>query len=261
MKTAIVTGGGSGIGLEISKRLIKRGYKVYAFTLTEPEDKEINFIYCDVSKKEIVEKAFAEFYAAESRVDLLVNNAGFGISGAVEFNTELEIRQQIDVNFFGAVWCSQNVIAKMREQHFGKIIFIGSVGAVFTLPFQTFYSVSKVALQYFAEGLYIENKPFGIQTSTFLLGDIKSGFTKNRKKNEQGAEFYGTRIERSVAVMEQDEQHGMSPEVVAKRVVKAIDRRRMPRLRVIGVKYKIFCLLNKILPRRFVLFLIDKIYG
>ncbi|MDR0976090.1 MAG: SDR family NAD(P)-dependent oxidoreductase [Christensenellaceae bacterium] len=262
-KVAIITGGSSGIGLEISKSLIKRGYKVYAFGLDEPADKNLGleFVFCDVSKKEVVDATFTKFFAKETRLDVLINNAGMGISGAAEFNTEAEIRRQLDVNFFGAVWASQAVIAKMREQGFGKIGFISSCGSVFALPFQAFYSASKSALQTFAEGLSTEVKPFGIDITVFMLGDIKSGFTKNRKKNEAGEEFYGARIAQSVKVMEKDEQNGMSASVVGEVIGRVVSKRKSPPLIIIGAKYKLFCFLNRLLPKRLVLWVVGLIYG
>ena len=261
----IITGASAGIGYAVAEKLICGGRTVYSFSRTAPSDPRIKHIYCDVSDKGSVENAFTEFFERETTIDILVNNAGIGISGAAEYTREEDMKNIFDVNFHGAVLCSQQAIPKMREQKEGKIIFISSAMAIFSIPFQSFYTATKSALLTFSEGLRMELMPFNIQVGSVLLCDTRTDFTKNRKKDETGEEFYGKRIERSVSTMEKDEQKGMSAEKAAEKIVKYLDKKRIRGYKAVGSEFKVpltvLIFLNKILPRKWVLGIIYRIYG
>jgi len=259
--TVIVTGASGGIGFGIAKALVERGHTVYSFSRSIPSDARIKHIGCDVTNKESVESAFIQFFAAEKRLDILVNNAGIGISGATEMTDERDMKKIFDTNVFGGVYCAQCAVAKMREQKCGKIVFISSVGAVFTLPFQTFYSATKCAVNAVAEGLGMEVKPFGIKVGLILPGDIKSNFTANRKKDTTGEDVYHARIEKSVAAMERDELRGCSADEAGKQIAKYLCKKKLKVRKVLGAKYRFLCFLDRILPRRVVLALLYMMYG
>jgi short-subunit dehydrogenase len=262
---AVITGASKGIGLALAEELTANGRTVYSFSRSAPPNSQIKHIFCDVSDKQSIENAFKEFFEKETNIEILVNNAGIGISGAAENAKEEDIRNIFDVNFHGAVHCSQQAIPKMREQKDGKIIFISSAAAIFSIPFQSFYTATKSAMSAFAEGLRMELKSFGIQVGTILICDTKTDFTKNRKKDSGGEEFYGKRIERSVSVMEHDEQKGMSAEKAAKKIAKYLNKKRIKVYKAIGSQFKVplpvLLFLNKILPRKWVLGIIYRIYG
>jgi short-subunit dehydrogenase len=261
----IVTGASKGIGLALAKRLIEGGHCVYSFSRTAPDDPRIEHIFCDVSDPQSVDEAFKEFFGRGSCVDILVNNAGIGISGAAEYASADDIKNIFDVNFHGAVRCSQNVIPKMREQGSGKIVFVSSAGAIFPIPFQTFYTATKSAMSAFGEGLRMELRPFGIQVGTILLCDTRTDFTKNRKKDGRGSEFYGDRVERSVSMMEHDEQNGMSADRAAEKIAKYLEKKRMKVHKAVGSQFRVplsvLLFLDRMLPRGWVLGLIYRIYG
>ena len=120
---------------------------------------------CDVTDSASVLRVFEEILKERGRIDVLVCNAGIGISGAAEFAPEHDYQMQTDVNFNGAVRCAQAAVPAMRRAGRGKIVFISSLAAVFPLPFQGFYSATKAALNAFSDSLGIELKPFGIETS------------------------------------------------------------------------------------------------
>jgi len=261
----IITGASKGIGYALAKRLTADGHSVYSFSRTAPEDTRIRHIFCDVSDKLSIENAFREFFDNETRIDILVNNAGIGISGASEYTDEEEIKNIFDVNFHGAVHCAQQAIPKMRGQGGGKIIFISSAAAVFPIPFQSFYTATKSSLSAFGEGLRMELKPFGIQAGTILLCDTRTDFTKNRKKDGTGEEFYGKRIERSVSIMEHDEQNGMSAEKAAMKIAKYLGKKNTKASKAIGSQFKVplsvLLFLNRMLPRKWVLGILYRVYG
>jgi short-subunit dehydrogenase len=150
----------------------------------------------------------------------------------------------------------------LRKSQNAKIINIGSVAGELTIPFQTFYSMSKAALKSFTEGLRIELSPYNIEAMTLLLGDIKTNFTSNRQQPQVVEnDVYGSRIKDSIARMEKDEQNGMDPIIVAKKIYKISSKKHLPIAKTIGFKYKVFVFLNRVLPKRFVLFIIKKMYG
>lgn len=261
MKVAVVTGASSGIGLTISKGLIDNGFKVYGLSRSKPDYAGIAYIPCDVTKERDVENALKQVADKEGRIDVLINNAGMGISGAVEFTEGESAKYIFDVNFFGAFYCAKHASGYMRKSGGGKIINVSSVGSVMAIPFQAFYTATKLALNGFFEAFSLEVKPFNIQVCTLMLGDVKTGFTASRRKNAAGSDAYSGRIEKSVAVMEKDERSGLPPEAVSKQAARLCGRKRLPHYKVVGFKYKTFVVLGKVLPKRLVMFVIDCLYG
>jgi short-subunit dehydrogenase len=261
----VITGASKGIGLAVAEKLTSGGHVVYSFSRTAPPNERIRHIICDVSNKRSIEDAFTEFFKKEERIDILVNNAGFGISGAAEYADENEIKDIFDVNFHGAVHCSQQVIQKMRDQKFGKIVFVSSASAIFPIPFQSFYTATKSALSAFSESLRMELRPFGIQVGSVLVCDTKTDFTDNRRKDVTGEDVYGKRIEHSVSVMENDERKGMSAEKAGEIIVKYLGKKNMKGYKAVGTQFKVplsvLLFLNKILPRKWVLGILYRIYG
>ena len=239
----------------------KNGYSVYEFSRRESNIPDIAHISVDVTDTSAVKNAVTEVFSAEERIDVLINCAGFGISGAAEFTDILSAQKQFDVNFFGAVRVCGEIIPIMRKQGFGKIINVGSVAGVIPIPFQSFYSASKAALLSYTEALATELRPFGVSAVCVLPGDIKTGFTSARKKENAGDDIYSGRISRSVSVMEKDEENGMSADVAGRYIAKiASDKSKRP-VRTIGMKYKFFIFLSKILPTAAVDRIVGKIYA
>lgn len=260
MKVAVITGASSGIGLECAKMLSENGYKAYALSRRGGSDNLINHIKCDVTDESSVKSTLSEIFEREGRIDILVNNAGFGISGAVEFTDIKSAKKQFDVNFFGTVICSKEILKFMRKQGFGRIINISSMAAPLAIPFQSFYSASKAAVNSFTLSLANEVKPFGISVCALMPGDVKTEFTQNREKEVSGKEVYGEIIEKSIAQMEKDELSGMSAEKIAKAVLSLAEGKKVKPLSTTGIQYKCFALLSKILPVKIVNGVIALIY-
>ena len=165
-------------------------------------------LQADVTDETQVNAAVAEILRREGRIDILINNAGFGISGAVEFTPPQEARRQFDVNFFGMVNMNRAVLPVMRQQGGGRIVNMSSVAAPIAIPFQAYYSASKAAVRTYSLALASEVRPFGIEVCVIMPGDISTGFTAARRKSCGGDDVYNGRIARSVAVMEHDERTG-----------------------------------------------------
>lgn len=260
-KIAIVSGASSGIGKETALLLASNGYTVYGLNRKKADIENINFITTDITDAESIKAAVKEITERHGKIDLLVNNAGMGISGSIE-NTDFERAKYIfDVNVFGAFELTKQVLPYMREQKSGRIITISSLAAVFYLPFQGFYSSTKAAVTSLFNALQLEVRPFNISVTTIHPGDIKTDFTSNRKKNENELAAYRERMEKSVAVMEKDEQNGMPAISIAKEVLKQATKKHPDLNVVVGGKYKLVAFLAKIFPAGFVNKIIYKLYG
>lgn len=256
-KTAVVTGASSGIGLAVAKLLLSQGWTVY--NLSRHKNGNAIHISTDVSDSNAVAAAFDRIEMESGGISLLINCAGFGISGAAETTELSQAKRQFDVNFFGALLCSQHAAAIMRKNGGGRIINVSSAAAIFSIPFQSFYSASKSAMNSLTLAMDNELRSFGIRVTAVMPGDVKTGFTDAREKNRADS-IYGGSVERSVAVMEHDERSGMKPETIAKYIVKIAMRRSPKPLYTIGLQYKFLALLFKLLPIRFVNYMVGKLY-
>ncbi len=259
MKTLIITGGSSGIGKATAMLFSQRDYRVYELSRHGESQGGVMHIDCDVTSREDCQKAVSQVLEHEARIDLLISNAGMGISGPIEFTTEDDARRIFDVNFFGAVNISQAVLPRMREQRSGRIIFVSSVAAIFSIPYQSFYSASKAALNALALSLRNEVKDYGIDVCCLLPGDVKTGFTAAREKNLAGAVVY-PHMNRSIETMEKDEQNGMSPEKIASQLWQIANSRLAMVYHVSGCSYKLLCFVERLLPKTFVNWVVGKMY-
>lgn len=261
-KVVLITGGTSGIGLAAGRFLAESGCAVYELSRhPDGTDSRLHHIQADITDEAQIQQAVQEILRQEGRIDVLLNNAGFGISGAVEFTETDDAKHQFDVNFFGMVRMNKAVIPIMRKQGSGRIISMSSVAAPIAIPFQTYYSASKAAIRTYMLALAPEIRPFGIETCTIMPGDIQTGFTSARKKNPVGDDIYGGRISRSVAVMEHDELNGITSEAAGAFVARKVLQRHVPLLCTLGGKYKIFVFLTRIVPTRLMTWIVSRIYA
>lgn len=249
-KVVLITGISSGFGYESAKMLAAKGYVVYGTVRREVEHiPEVHYLNADVRDTDAVKRAVETVIAEQGHIDMLVNNAGMGIGGPVEFTSEDDIKLQMDTNFMGMVRFSKAVLPHMRTRRCGKIVFLSSIGGLMGLPFQGFYSASKFAIEGYAEALRMEVHSFGISVSVINPGDFSTGFTAKRKKVEpEVAEAYPV-YALSMNKIENDEGHGLKPVRVAETVAK-IAGARHPRNRYIvaTLEQSLSVLLKAILP-------------
>lgn len=259
---AIVTGASKGIGLAVFQQLVEQGYEVCGLSRSQGQLPVEKWIPCDVTDADSIEEGFYQaIKRLGGRLDVCVLNAGIGISGAFEFTSERDYRRQMEVNVFGTIACARQAAQIMRHQQSGKIIFISSLAAIFPLPFQSFYSASKAAVNVISDAMGIELKPFSVETCTIMLNDVKTEFTDNRVKTWVGDDVYGGRIEASVSKMEHSEQEGMRPEDVARVICALLSRRKLPPHKIVGVGNEMLNFLYRILPTGIMLQILAKIYG
>ena len=260
-KIAVLTGGTSGIGMQTALALKSAGYTVYELSRRAQGVEGLNHLVADVTDEAAVKKAVDEIVAREGKIDVLVNNAGFGISGAVEFTKTEDAKRLFDTNFFGMVNMNRAVVPVMREAGQGRIVNISSVAGQIPIPFQTYYSAAKAATNSYTMALANELRPYGVTVCAVQPGDIKTGFTKAREKTVDGDDVYGGRIGRSVSRMEHDEQTGMDPAKAGAFVGRVALKTGHKPLYTIGFAYKAAVFLTKILPAGALNWLIGKIYA
>lgn len=259
MKTLLLTGGSSGIGLHTVQLFAAKGWTVFELSRSGKTTQHVTHIDCDVTDDESIEKAVGEVMQRIDHLDVVISNAGFGISGPIEFTSTAEAQKQFDVNFFGAFRLTKAVLPILRKQGRGRIIFTSSVAADLSIPYQSFYSASKSALNAMALALANEVRNFGIRVSVLMPGDVATGFTGAREKNIQGADVYKG-VHSAVEAMEKDEQNGMSPQYMASNLYRIATRKNPKPIYVGGTIYKLFCLLNRLLPKRLVNWIVGKLY-
>ena len=248
LPVALVSGGSSGIGLSCARTLSGAGWRVYTLSRRGGGAESAVSLTGDVTDPAACEAAVARVTEEAGRLDLLVNCAGFGISGAAEFTSMEEAGSQLEVNLLGTANLCRAAIPRFREQRSGRIINISSVAAVTPIPFQAWYSVSKAGINAYTMALANEVRRFGISVCAVQPGDTRTGFTDARRKSVEGDEVYGGAISRSVGRMEKDERGGVSPDKVAQKVLRLARKRRVGPLYTVGFVYQLCVLLMRILP-------------
>ena len=281
--TLLITGASSGIGKAAAALFAERGYQVFDLSRR-------GTIPCDVTDEASVQRAVAEVMRRTDHIDVLILNAGFGISGPAECTPVEDVRRQMDVNFTGAVAVVQQVLPYMRRRRKGRIIFTSSVAAILPIPYQSFYSASKAAINAFALALQNEVRDYGICVSVLMPGDVRTGFTAARKKVQlpigdagvspavmevrspstttkmfpsykEESEIAYPHAEQAVETMERDEQRGLSPQAMA-RCLYRIATARHPRPQYVGgAEYRLFAFLHWLLPQRSFNYIVGRIYA
>lgn len=250
-KVIIITGASSGFGLTTAELLASQGHRVYGICRREMQHQHIAFMQCDVRDTETITLKIKEIYEKEGRIDVLINNAGMGIGGALELATEEEIDIQMNINFRGCVNMCQKVLPYMRRQRHGKIINLSSIGGIIGLPYQGYYSASKFAIEGFSEALSAEVKGFGISVAIVEPGDFATNFTANRKNSEQTLNDpdYGPIFKKSLKLIENEESKGLNPDIVAKKILSIVNSKHS-RLRYVVANFEQHAsvLLKKLIP-------------
>jgi short-subunit dehydrogenase len=260
-KVIIVTGANSGIGLATARLLTKKGYTVCGIARRGYEENDFECFKCDVNDDEHLKEILQEIYNKYGQIDGLVNNAGFGIAGAIEDASKQAVNAITQTNFVALVNLCTLVIPYLKLSGGGKIINISSVGGIMPLPYQAVYSANKAAVEVFSRALDNEVNGYKIRVSAILPGDTKTGFTAARVTEENKNSGTYAAMKRSVSKMEHDEQSGKSPESVARVVYKCVKKKRPPLRVSVGALSKIEVFLSRLLPTRLLNFILKKMYG
>ncbi|MFC4231674.1 oxidoreductase [Parasediminibacterium paludis] len=228
-KVALVTGASSGIGKETAKLLVQAGYTVYgaARRVDKMQDLQaigVKLLAMDVTDDASVESGVAILLAAGNRIDLLVNNAGYGSFGALEDVPLSEARYQFEVNIFGLARLTQLLLPTMRAQRSGTIVNISSIGGKLGEPHGAWYHATKHAVEGLSDSLRMELKQFSINVVIIEPGAIITewdGITSEHLLKVSGNTAYGVLAKKHVAMFTKTYKFGSQPIVVAKTIVKA----------------------------------------
>jgi NADP-dependent 3-hydroxy acid dehydrogenase YdfG len=262
-KAVLITGCSSGIGEATARRLAAGGWTVYATArrleaIEHLKDAGCRTLALDVTDETSMRAAVDEVQQAEGAVGVLVNNAGFSQGGAIEQVPLEAVRAQFETNVFGLIALTQMVLGAMREQHWGKVVNIGSMGGRLTFPGAGLYHATKYSLEAISDALRFEVKGFGIDVVLIEPGLIVTEFasTAVSKADETAtdgpyAEFDAKVSALTTGVYESPMRHlGGGPDVVAKAIEKAISRRRAPSRVPVTASARLSILQRKLTPDR-----------
>ena len=270
-KVALVTGGSSGIGESTVRELLDAGYVVYTCARRVERMQPLAQLGAHVFAMDVTDDAsmvagIDRIIAEHGRIDVLVNNAGFGSYGAVEDVPIDEARRQFDVNVFGLARLTQLVTPHMRKQGSGRIINISSIGGKFYEPFGAWYHATKFAVEGFSDSLRLELKPFGIDVVIIEPGPIITEWNEIARDSlleHSGESDYATYARRAHRVLTEFDKPGRAstPEAVARKIRKAVTARRPAARYPVGRGARMITSSRDHLPDRFFDQVVSRMYG
>ncbi|MDP3353245.1 MAG: SDR family oxidoreductase [Flavobacteriaceae bacterium] len=253
-KVVLVTGASSGIGEKIAEYLSEKGFIVYG-TSRNPNlslERTFELIPLDVTNNKLIEKAINYVIEMEGRIDILINNAGKGITGPIEETPLEEIKANFDTNFYGLINVTKAVLPQMRFQKSGLIINISSIAGYIGLPYRGIYSASKSAVSIMTEALSLEVKQFGIKVVDVAPGDFITNIAAGRFHSPVLKDSaYKNDYEKVLNQMNDEVDAGLDTKVIAK-VIHSIIQKKNPKIHYkIGKPMQRFSIvLKRILPDR-----------
>ncbi len=227
----LITGASSGFGKFTAQMLSEQGHVVYGTSRKSSENiGNDRMIVVDVTNINSIQNTINKIISEQGKIDVLINNAGIGIGGALELATDQEVMTQMNTNFFGVVNMCKMVLPFMRKARKGKIINISSIGGVMGIPYQGFYSASKFAVEGYSESLALEVHPFGIKVCLVEPGDFTTGFTANRNISVTTLKDtdYGQSFAKSLEIIEKAEQNGYHPRKLASIICRIVASQNPP---------------------------------
>ncbi|MET6990391.1 SDR family oxidoreductase [Sediminicola arcticus] len=252
-KVVLITGGSSGIGKSIGIFLSSKGYKVFGTTRNLDNYPDFNFfslLELNVSNPESIKKAIDHLLEKEGRLDVLINNAGIGITGPIEETPDEEIQKAFNTNFHGPIHMMKAVLPQMRQQNSGLIINITSIAGYMGLPYRGIYSATKGALELVTEAMRMETKDFGVQITNLAPGDFATNIASGRYHAPIGSNSpYKDSYGKTLKIINDHVDEGKDPICVAEAVY-AIMQSKHPRVhyKVGAFMQKFSLFLKKILP-------------
>jgi NAD(P)-dependent dehydrogenase (short-subunit alcohol dehydrogenase family) len=252
-RVVLITGASSGVGQSTARLLSERGYKVFG-TSRNPARAEpmpaSEMLPLDVRADGSVRECVDAVFSRAGRLDVLINNAGYELAGAVEELSSEDVRAQFETNFFGVLRMVNAVLPVMRRQKSGHIVNVGSLSGVSAIPFMGIYSATKSALEGYTEALRHEVKPFNIHVSVIQPGFLKTPMMQHRQVGANRITDYDLWRDRAFTAIRHSEEKGPGPEVVANALLGIVSS-QSPRLRyLIGNQARSVARLRRFLPAR-----------
>jgi NAD(P)-dependent dehydrogenase (short-subunit alcohol dehydrogenase family) len=252
-RVVLITGASSGVGQSTARLLAQRGYAVFG-TSRNPANAEptpaAEMLPLDVRVDDSVRACVDAVFSRAGRLDVLINNAGHELAGALEELSSEEAQAQFETNLFGVVRMVNAVLPFMRQQKRGQIVNVSSLSGLSAIPFLGIYSASKFALEGYTEALRHEVKPFNIHVSLTEAGFLRTPMMNNRKIGANRITEYDPWRERALNTVRAFEEKGPGPELVAQTILEIVSS-NSPRLRyLIGPQAKSVARLRRFLPAR-----------
>jgi len=263
-KVILITGASTGIGRSTAEYLTGVGYRVYG-TSRKAFEEQVPFqtLLMDVNDEASIQIAVSQLLVREGRIDILINNAGLGVLGALEETPEDIIHQVFDTNVWGLLRVCKAVLPAMRKQNNGLIINVSSIAGMIGLPYRGIYCASKAAVEILTETMRLEVRPFGVRVCSVLPGDVRTNINANRlvalgNKNSP----YRNSVEAMNTQVRHEVSHADDPIYIAKSIQKAIESRPIQIHYVAGPFSQKFAVwLKRILPNRWFEKILRRSYG
>lgn len=262
-KVVLITGASSGIGKVTAEFLSQKGYKVYG-TCRSPKkgSRSFSMIPLDLNDVLTIENAIETVIKKEGKIDILINNAGTGITGSIEDTPTIEMQKTFNTNFFGTIDVIKSVLPQMRKQKSGLIINMTSIAGYMGLPFRGVYSSSKSALERVTESIRMEVKKFGIKITNIAPGDFATNIAANRYHTpvfEDSA--YKEVYQKNLDLMDAHVNSGGDPIKIAKKVYRIINKSN-PKIhyKVGSFIEELSIVLKQVLPNKIYEYMIMKYY-
>ncbi|WP_333661763.1 SDR family NAD(P)-dependent oxidoreductase [Chishuiella changwenlii] len=250
-KVIVITGSSSGVGLTLANYFHDKGHQVYGLSRTAKGQERFKHIPTDVSSKENVQETFRQIFTETNhKIDVLINNAGIGMLGAVEDATKQDIEKLLDVNVYGSIYTMQEVLPIMRKQGSGYILNVSSIASNNGLPFRGYYSASKAMIDRLIESARLENRNTGIEITTLNFGDIKTNIAEGRVKTFV-SKFYEQKFDAMVADIDHEVGLGTPTEDLIPIIENIINQKNLKPHYYIGKSMQKFSVtLKNILPQK-----------
>jgi len=254
-KVVLITGGSSGIGKSIGDYLVENGFIVYGTSRNPEKYNESKFpiLKLDVKDSQTIKQTVDSLLEKEGKLDVVINNAGAGITGAIEEIPESEIKANFETNFFGPINVIKTVLPQMRKQHSGLIINVTSIAGYMGLPYRGIYSASKGALELLTEAFRMELKDFNIKMTNIAPGDFATNIAVGRYhapllQDSPYKKPYGNTLN----LMNAHVKSGSNPIIMAKVVLNVINSKNPKAHYKVGeFMQKFSIMLKRILPDKF----------
>lgn len=250
----LVTGDSSGIGRACCELLSKRGRTVFGASRSEPTAVPWTHLHMDITDDTSAEEAIAAILASAGRLDAVVHCAGVSLMGAFEDTTPQEAADHFDVNYLGAVRVMRSALPAMRRQQSGKLLIVGSIGGLIGLRYLGHYCAAKSALDRLIEAMRPELSEFGIEATIIHPGDFNTKLSSNCT-NAAAAESdrspYLDEFSNYSEFYKQCEADGLSPDILAQRIDRLLERKRLPARAIVGTRLEtIGVMAKRLIPTR-----------
>ena len=246
----VITGASSGVGKTLANYFSHKGFIVYGLSRSSSGNETFKHIPTDVSNKENVAHSIEQIIAESGKIDILLNNAGIGMLGAVEDASQEDVNKLFNVNVFGVIHTIQAVLPYMRANKSGHILNVSSIASNHGLPFRGYYSASKSIVDRLTESLRLENRKTGVEIATLNFGDIKTNIAESRVRSTV-SDYHKENYNRLIQDIDEEVLHGLPTEKLIPIIEKLINKKNLKPHYYIGKTMQKFSVkLKSLLPQK-----------